>query len=73
LIDGIINHDYDLFLLSDIDIAWQPDPLRQNKNDRKALFKRFEDELTHFGKNFLVINGLENQRFENSLKKITYK
>jgi NadR type nicotinamide-nucleotide adenylyltransferase len=73
LIEGIQSHDYDLFLLSDIDIAWQPDPLRQNKNDRKALFKRFEDELTHFSKNFLVINGLENQRFENSLKKITYK
>jgi nicotinamide riboside kinase len=73
LIEGIQSHDYDLFLLSDIDIAWQPDPLRQNKNDRKALFERFEDKLLHFNKNFSIINGIENQRFENSLKKITYK
>jgi nicotinamide riboside kinase len=73
LIDGIINHDYDLFLLSDIDILWQPDPLRQNKNDRSALFKRFEEALLQFNKNFSIINGIENQRFENSLKKITYK
>jgi len=73
LIEGIKSHDYDLFLLSDIDILWQPDPLRQNKNDRSALFKRFEDALSQFNKNFSIINGIENQRFENSLKKITYK
>jgi nicotinamide riboside kinase len=60
-------------LLSDIDILWQPDPLRQNKNDRSALFKRFEEALLQFNKNFSIINGIENQRFENSLKKITYK
>jgi NadR type nicotinamide-nucleotide adenylyltransferase len=73
LIEGIKSHDYDLFLLSDIDILWQPDPLRQNKNDRSALFKRFEEALLQFNKNFSIINGIENQRFENSLKKITYK
>jgi nicotinamide riboside kinase len=60
-------------LLSDIDILWQPDPLRQNKNDRSALLKRFEEALSQFNKNFSIINGIENQRFENSLKKITYK
>jgi len=28
--DNIENHKYDLYLLADIDLSWQPDPLREH-------------------------------------------
>ncbi len=53
LIDGIEKQDYILYLLMDIDLPWQPDPLRTNKNDRKVLFNRFLEELNTFKKKIL--------------------
>ena len=45
IIDAIKNTHYDLYLLTAIDLPWQPDHLRENPNDREELFKIYLKEL----------------------------
>lgn len=41
----VAERTYDLYLLTDICVAWQPDPLRDRPNDREKLFDLFKNEL----------------------------
>lgn len=36
---------YDLYLLTDLSVEWQPDKLRDRPNDRETLFNLFKNEL----------------------------
>lgn len=49
--------DYDLILLCAPDLAWEPDPLREapDAQQRWQLFKRYQNHLTHSGRNWHVI------------------
>ena len=40
----MLNH-YDLYLLTDIDIPWEKDDLRDKPNEREYSMKIFKDEL----------------------------
>ena len=65
------NHAYDLYLLCDIDLPWQSDPLREHPGLRKELFKLFYDELSSRGFPFFVIDGLNHDRLNNAVRNIT--
>ncbi len=55
-------------LLMDIDLPWQPDPLRENPNDRAELLQRFINELERYKKPYTLISGEGEQRFRNALE-----
>lgn len=65
--DNFINHKYDLYLLCYPDIAWQPDPLRQNPDDRKELFALYENTLRKYNMSFKIITGEGNNRMEKAV------
>jgi len=70
-IDEKINtHVYDLYLLMDIDLPWQEDPLREHPHQRKTLFNRYYQELAQKEFPFEVISGQGNQRLQNAIKVI---
>ena len=70
-VDRIINHQwFDLYLLMDIDIPWVDDGTRDFPNDRQRHFSKIKDELDRLGKNYVIINGDYNERFEKSKKEI---
>ena len=48
---------YDLWLLCKPDLPWEPDPLRENPDDRDRLFERYEELLEQLGKPYAVISG----------------
>jgi nicotinamide riboside kinase len=48
---------YDLWLLCKPDLPWEPDPLRENPDDRDRLFERHVDLLDEQGKPYVVIHG----------------
>jgi nicotinamide riboside kinase len=48
---------YDLWLLCKPDLPWEPDPLRENPDDRDRLFERHVDLLDEQGKAYVVIHG----------------
>jgi NadR type nicotinamide-nucleotide adenylyltransferase len=65
------DYDYDLTFLCDIDLAWEPDPLREHPDSRKELFELYLKELKERKINFLIINGNDKQRCERAINAIT--
>ncbi len=59
-------HRYDLYLLCYPDIPWEPDPLRENPDDRGKLFTLYRQTLEENSLPFRVIKGLGDIRFENA-------
>lgn len=67
ILDHIVAHWYDLYLLCDIDLPWESDPLREHPNQRKELFKLYFHELSSRKLPFKVVKGFGKQRFDNAL------
>lgn len=57
-----LAQDYALHILPTPDIAWQPDPLRENPHDRPALFERYRAALQAAAVPFCVVSGSPAQR-----------
>ena len=48
---------YDLHLLTDIDLPWQDDPLREHPHKRQELFDLYEKELKNSNVRYRIIRG----------------
>lgn len=59
--------DYALHLLTRPDIPWEPDPLRENPNDRDALFDLYEADLKASGARYIIVSGDPEQRLSTAL------
>jgi NadR type nicotinamide-nucleotide adenylyltransferase len=70
ILDQLEKQAYDLYLLSDIDLPWQPDPLREHPDRRKELFELYLDELKKRNLSFEIISGFDKQRLVNAVKHI---
>jgi nicotinamide riboside kinase len=64
----IKNNPYDLYLLADIDIPWEPDLLRANEHNRAELYNRFEEELNFYNLPYRKLSGIGNDRLKNAIK-----
>ena len=53
---------YDMILLTDADIPWVADDLRDSPHDRTAIRDFFIDQLTRYGKDFRYISGNRKER-----------
>ena len=62
--------DYDLYLLMDLDLPWQDDPLRDFPNLRGHFMQVWHDELKAVGANYEVISGLGDDRLQNAMKAV---
>jgi len=72
-VDKIIdNQNFDLYLLMDIDVPWVDDGTRDfpKWEDRKRHFKMIRNELERLGKNYVVIGGDYQERFEEAKMEI---
>jgi NadR type nicotinamide-nucleotide adenylyltransferase len=66
----VLSRDYDLYLLLDIDVAWEADPLRDRPNAREEIYAIFRNILIKYQSNFIEINGLGQERVDNAVKAI---
>lgn len=57
-----------LYLLMRPDLPWQPDPLRENPDDREILFDLYKKELIASNVPFYEIYGNGKERFEMAKK-----
>ena len=66
------QHRYDLYLLCDIDLPWDEDPLREHPKlkDRQALFQMYCTELETLGANFAVLNGSLEARLLQAIRQV---
>lgn len=62
------KHKYDLFFLTDVDVPWTKDDLRDKPSDRQATFATFKEALIAHQKPFIVISGNVEERFNKAVK-----
>lgn len=60
------NH-YSLYLLCDIDLPWEYDPLREHPEMRSGLFGMYRDLLQEHNFNYHVVNGFGEERLQNAV------
>lgn len=67
--EELAKQDYDIYLLCDVDLEWESDPLRENpdKAERVELFEMYRAELEKMKVNYKIISGIGNKRFQNAL------
>jgi NadR type nicotinamide-nucleotide adenylyltransferase len=68
--DHIKSNQYDLYLLTDIDLPWIADGQRANPNDREMIFYKFQEELDNAGANYGIIAGTGPLRIDNAISTI---
>lgn len=64
----MVEHHYDLYLLCDIDLPWEPDPQREHPHMRAHLLNLYQHELTLHQKPFKLVSGLGTDRLKNAIK-----
>lgn len=62
----------DLYLLCSPDIPWQPDPLRENPDDRALLFRFYEKEIHSLDAAYHIISGDHEYRTNTAIEIISY-
>ncbi len=62
------ENQYGLYLLCDIDLPWQYDPLREHPEMRSELFSMYKDLLGQHGFNYRIVRGNGNDRLLNAIR-----
>jgi len=57
-----IQNNYDLYLLTYIDVPWVGDDLRDKPNERERMFLYFKEALEKYNRNFITLKGNKGQR-----------
>jgi NadR type nicotinamide-nucleotide adenylyltransferase len=70
VIDALMDHPYDFYILLDIDLPWEDDPLRDFPNKRGYFMEVWHKELTTLKANYIVVDGLGKERLQNAIKTI---
>lgn len=58
---------FDIYLLCNIDLPWQEDPLREHPHLRNHFFNLYRQRLEELGFNYHVVSGEDKARLENAL------
>jgi len=61
---------YDLYLLMDIDLPWEYDPMREDESRRKFLFDWYQKELIKYKCNYRIISGSDELRLNNAIREV---
>ena len=61
---------YDYFLLTDIDLPWEPDPLREHPEMRQYFFEQYHQYLETNTFSYKCISGTRSKRLKLAVKAI---
>lgn len=67
VLDELSKVSYDYYLLMDIDLPWEDDPLRDFPSDREYFMEIWHKELRTIGAHYDVISGTGEQRQKNAI------
>jgi len=70
---AIISRKYDLYLLTNIDIPWENDLLRDQPHNRNEIFLIFENALINRQLPYKIIKGSHQERLYQSIQIIKDK
>ena len=61
------QNNYGLYLLCDIDLPWQYDPLREHPEMRTELFEMYRELLQEHRFNYRIVSGTGEERLKNAV------
>ena len=64
------SHRYDLYLLCNIDLPWEDDPLREHPGQRDELFRMYLKELKSIHASFILVSGTGKNRTDRAISAI---
>lgn len=69
ILQQIAGRPYDLYLLADIDMPWEDDPLREHGSpeERQYFFNIYYDIVQQSGVPFALVRGSEAERLEQAM------
>ena len=70
VLDELPKHPYDLYLLLNIDLPWEDDPLRDFPHMREHFMEVWHKELQSLNVNYVTISGVGQDRYESAVKAI---
>jgi NadR type nicotinamide-nucleotide adenylyltransferase len=70
VIDELSHHHYDFYLLLDIDLPWEEDPLRDFPHLREHFMQVWHQELKALNAGYVVIGGLGHNRYSSAIDAI---
>jgi NadR type nicotinamide-nucleotide adenylyltransferase len=62
ILQAIATRKYDLYLVTNVDVPWVEDPLREHPNNRQELFEIYKKEMLQQSIPFVEISGDWSQR-----------
>lgn len=69
VLDALKTRSYDFYILLDIDLPWQEDPLRDFPHMREHFMNVWHKELKALNANYVVVGGIES-RLQNVIAAI---
>jgi len=60
--EAALKHEYDLFFLTDIDVPWEKDDIRDTPKGRETVFSVFKQTLMDTKKPFIILSGDKETR-----------
>ena len=72
ILDEIVRRPYDLYLLCNTDLPWQPDALREypDLESRQKLYSIYKDILVNQGVPWVEISGTNEERLQQAIAAI---
>lgn len=67
ILNNISRNKNKIYLLTAIDVPWEPDFLRDRPFDRENMFKLFENELKKNGFRYFIIEGNRQERLQKAI------
>ena len=64
------ENTYDLYILTDIDIPWEKDDLRDKPDDRQKMFDAFKETLIKYNRPYIKVSGPLELRLNKAVKAI---
>jgi nicotinamide riboside kinase len=68
VLDKLPHHPYDLYLLMNIDLPWQEDPLRDFPDKREHFMEVWHTELRALNAPYSLISGSDEVRLKNAIQ-----
>ena len=68
VIDELPKHPYELYLLMNIDLPWQEDPLRDFPDMRQHFMDVWHKELRALDAEYHLISGSDSERLNNAIQ-----
>lgn len=70
VLEELPKHPYDLYLLLNIDLPWEDDPLRDFPHKREHFMDVWHKELDALNANYVLISGTGPERYESAIEAI---